>query len=96
MLIPCWMVVVLFVFAPSVRAGRRVLVTATVAVLFVQNLIGGLWIMRSADTDYNAEKSRWFVTTASSNDIILTADTINFFRYLHNHEDAFGGVYRLC
>jgi hypothetical protein len=81
LLVPLRILVALFVFAPSVRAGRSVLVTATVAVLFVHNLIGGLWIMRSGDTDYNAVKSRWLVTTASSNDIILTADTINFFRY---------------
>jgi hypothetical protein len=52
------------------------------------NYFGGMGMLRTTEGDYNYQKSKWILTQAQEDDIILTAGNPVFVRYLRYHAEA--------
>lgn len=50
--------------------------------LFINNSIGGIWLLKDSSNDYNKCKVQWLVENTDDNDIILSYGPISFIRYL--------------
>jgi hypothetical protein len=55
---------------------------AFVLLLAVHNLISGMLVMRSPDSDLGARRAEWLVANAEEGDVILVAEGSTFERYL--------------
>lgn len=51
-------------------------------VLFFNNAVGGMWLLKSTKYDYNRVKSEWLRVHAQPKDIIMSYGPISFIRYL--------------
>lgn len=81
------LIAVVFLEGAQTRAQRAVVV-ALLIVLAIHNLAGGLWMVRSRSTDFNAVKADWLLVHAGTGDVILTADGAVFERYLRYYSTA--------
>jgi hypothetical protein len=83
-----WMIVASLLFERAHGPGARRLVVAVLAFLVALNFLGGIWIMGNKAGDYNWQRARWLLAHAHSEDVILTADSSKFFRYLRYYSRA--------
>jgi hypothetical protein len=69
------------------RVGRRV-AAGIVGCLAVLSLAGGLLVVWDRGSDLNARRSEWVLDEAGARDVVLTAGSPGFFRYLRYEADA--------
>lgn len=61
---------------------------ALVSVLFVHNAVFGLAVIRTRESDYNANRAAWVQANSGHGDVIFTRDNDVFSRYLRYHSTA--------
>jgi hypothetical protein len=70
------------------RHWKEYLPIVLAGALLAHNLVGGLAPMYGTGGDRMHQKSAWLLENAGSEDVILTADGANYFRYLRYQSDA--------
>lgn len=61
---------------------------AFLGLVFLNNTIGGMNLLRDLDYDYNYKKSQWLVNNSTSDDYIISYGPISYIRYLRYYTDA--------
>jgi hypothetical protein len=83
-----WIFIAVVLLERAQARTHRAVVVALLIVLAIHNLAGGLWMMRSRSTDFNAVKADWLLVHSGTGDVILTADGAVFERYLRYYSTA--------
>jgi hypothetical protein len=78
--IPIWILVAMTVFDRVEKRPR--FIWLFIGALFLHNLLGGIFLMHNASTDFSDRKASWLVAHARPDDVILTAAGSVFPRYL--------------
>jgi ABC-type methionine transport system permease subunit len=85
---PLWLLLTVTLYAPLAAAGRPLLPLAIAVLLGVHNYGGGLRLLADPRGDFTACKSAWLLQYAKPGDLILTADSFEYMRYLRYHSSA--------
>jgi hypothetical protein len=76
------LILISVLFVKPLKATRLWLVYSLLFILFINNSVGGMWLLRSSSYDYNKLKIAWLIENTGSDDIILSYGPISFIRYL--------------
>ena len=85
---PLWLLIAVTLYAPLAAAGRTLLPAAMTVLLLAHNYFGGLRLLARPQGDYCAAKAAWFLTRTAPDDLIITAESDEFVRYLAYHQTA--------
>lgn len=61
---------------------------AFLILVFINNTVGGMNLLRDLNYDYYYQKSRWLIHNTTSDDYIISYGPISFVRYLRYYTDA--------
>lgn len=75
-------------FAKPLKRNKLWLVYSLLFVLFINNSVGGMWLLKRTSSDYNKQKVKWIVNNANKDDIVLSYGPISFIRYLRYETNA--------
>ena len=87
-LLPFWLLVCGLFIAPIARANELWIVLLMVVFLGLHNFVGGIGILRHAETDYNIQKAAWVLENLDEDHTLITAGNPVFVRYLNYHSKA--------
>ena len=85
---PFWLLITVLLYVPLTLAGRPWLPLCMALLLGIHNYAGSFHLLADPRGDYTACKSAWLVQNAQPGDLILTADSFEFARYLGYHSRA--------
>jgi hypothetical protein len=87
-LTPIWILLGALVFGRAQGRFVRIALVSFVALFVLENAIGGMAIVRSAEWDLNARRSSWLIVHAGPEDTILSRDGPIFDWFLAYHTTA--------
>ena len=85
---PLWMLLTVALYAPLAVAGRSWLPLTVAALLCGHNYLGSIRLLANPQGDYAACKSAWLLEHAKPGDLIITADSFEFARYIAYYSRA--------
>jgi hypothetical protein len=82
-ILPIWILISCTVFERARQSTSHLLIVALLVVLFTHNAVIGYWMTHDGSKDYNAAKAAWLLEHARQGDLVLSADSSTFVRYIH-------------